>query len=99
MTKEHFHIRPSDSGRGWSVDHYNGRGTWIRISHRDGSMTKAEEHFHIRPSDSGRGWSVDHYDERGAWVATDHGNGSMTKAYAQKKASPHRRLSVRGCGI
>lgn len=33
MTKEHFHVRPNDSGAGWSVDHYDGRGAWAGTSH------------------------------------------------------------------
>ena len=42
MTKEHFHVRPNDSGGGWAIDHYDGRGAWVSTGHGNGSMTKAD---------------------------------------------------------
>ena len=42
MSKEHFHVRPNDSGPGWSVDHYDGRGAWVATSSGSGAMTKAQ---------------------------------------------------------
>ena len=42
MTKEHFHVRPNDSGTGWSVDHYDGRGAWVATSSGNRSMTKPD---------------------------------------------------------
>ena len=30
MSNSIFHVRPLDSGKGWAVDEYDGRGAWQR---------------------------------------------------------------------
>ncbi len=30
MSNSIFHVRPLDSGKGWAIDEYDGRGAWQR---------------------------------------------------------------------
>lgn len=29
MSNSIFHVRPLDSGKGWAIDEYDGRGAWL----------------------------------------------------------------------
>jgi hypothetical protein len=38
----HFHVRPRDSGDGWVVDRYDGRGSWSMTDGKDSPWSLQE---------------------------------------------------------